>query len=550
MRPTRMKNPFLYLIFVLAFACTKEMPHFSERPTTKNSIQKDRRALLDSRVSAKDLCSDYRLFQNLIFYLQNDAGKPGEIAKGPCPRDYKEFVLMIQNGQKGLKDLHTNVAFGKGLDAVKKPVVVSCRGDERCAKGVGSSFFVVPTSVRSEFYGMIFSSTGEAVPLILENVNGKSIESFRSDMDQNLLYSHSKAAWSQYLPAYIFEREVATDRSLDHLNLAAKTLDEDRPVQITLAFDEAQTIFPDAEFVEMIDQLDVGRSYGCKEIMEPSDYTLGACIDPKNQVFVWFHLWPDEETMTQFSRVLAKWIAEKKQGPRTLVLDIRGNVGGSPRAVIDFFCFFGDDETLKIFDDFRLHVRTWPRSFSIAGEEILSAKLQTLDNLSIRSIDPSFAVDDGMKALPREKTVSLSDRTQLSKKSCARKRIPESKNWSWKIVTNGNEFSSSENFLLFAKRSTTKFRSFGRPTLGGSGNPTWIGLPKSNAGVRLSTARDFYGNQTLIEKQGIEPDVEISEIESAEEFRSRFMQAVKTRKSFEPERDMWPKALRAVISAP
>lgn len=532
----------------MAFGCIKAPPRFVVRPVITDSILKARLEFLDARYSADALCSDYRLLQSLIYYLHND--NEIEMQRGPCPRDYREFVTMSQAAQRSLKDLHTQIAFGNGLDAIKKPVVAACSGDDRCESMIGSSFFVVPTSVRSEFYGLIFSTTGDALPLVIDTVDGRTVESYKDEMDANITYSHTKGAWSQYLPAYVFERVVAADRSLNPLTVKAHSLIENSAVQLTLAYDQPQSIFPAPEFSEIIGQADVTRSYGCKEVLDPSDYMIGACVDQKGHIIVWLYEWPDAETMKQYAPYLAEWIEEKRGKQTKIFLDMRGNGGGSPIAVANFVCYFGDDNTLKIFDQLNLRVRNWPNSFAINGEMIETAVLKASDNMSIRQVDRDFNVGDGIDAARRERQIGFSERTMLTKDDCVKMRIRDSKDWKWHVFTNGNEFSSAENFLVFAKLSRDKFQVYGRPTIGGTGNPSWIALPKTNTGIRVSTARDYINGQVLIEKVGTLPDVELEEIETAEEFRARFTQIVKSQQGFDWGLDMRPKALRDIIDAP
>ena len=148
----------LYQLFLFIFvvACGSKQPVYKPQELTTASILKARLGYLDEQFSTQDLCDDFRLMKSLVYYIQNDATPQVSLDSG-CPADFLEFVTMTQGAIASLRDLHTQVLFGNGLDAVKLPVVVSCTGDDACASLIGSPLYPISASVETKIYGAAFS---------------------------------------------------------------------------------------------------------------------------------------------------------------------------------------------------------------------------------------------------------------------------------------------------------------------------------------------------------------------------------------------------------
>lgn len=523
-------------------ACGKA-PGYKTQSFTTDVLQQDRMAFLNSKYSSAQVCADYRLMQDLISYVHNEI--PENKDSADCPKDYSQFVAMTQKAVADLKDLHTAVQFGNGLDAIKMPVVVKCQGDSRCSSLIGSRLTTISTSVQEGFYGFLYTSEQQALPLAIRTVDDRPILDYKAEMDAEHLYSHTKGNWTQSLPNYIFARSVVSERGNAPVKVEADDLVSRSKLTLELAYNVPQKIFSAPESQAVLETLGVNRGYGCDRVLDGSGYLGGACLDKAGKIIVWLGTWPSVETFGLWTQKLAGWIRENKAQQSTVYFDLRGNGGGDPLAVLNFMCTFGNRSSLAAIDKQSLSIRTWPNSFEIAGQTIMTRDLGAFDNLQFRQIDASFAAIHGQDVEPRSRQLSLLERAGMSSEDCFAMQDDELKDLQWKVLTNGDEFSSSENFLFLAQASPGKFKIYGRPSMGGSGNPTWIPLPNTNTGIRLSSARDIYNGQVIIEKAGITPHVSIASMETAAEFETRFLEAVKGASILDFGKDQMPAAIRA-----
>jgi len=535
----------LLLLCVVGIISCKPMPKYQPKVFTTDALQEDRLGVLDSRYSSADLCADYQLLNNLIFFVHNDATIKRPADRRECPKNFSDFVSMSRAVVAELKDLHTQIQFGNGIDSIKIPVITQCAGDPRCSSMNGSSLLTVPTSVQNKFYGFIFIAKEKSpLPVEILRVDGRSLLDYRDEMDSKHLYSHSKGNWSQSLPNYIFARSVISERGTKPMQVEVKNLLDQKILTFTLAYNVPQKVFGSQETSTILQTLGVGRDYGCTKVLKDSAYPWGACLDKSGKIFVWLYIWPDAKLFKAWNKELSAWLVANKGSESTIHLDLRANGGGDPIAVVDFMCTFGDESTLKAMQALSLNVRTWPQSITVSGQTIKTAELKAFDNLHIRKIDETFAIKHGDLSEPRFHTLSIWERASRPVEDCASSRNTTLKGMKWKILTNGGEFSSTENFLFLAQTSPDKFKVYGRPTMGGSGNPTWIPLPRTNAGIRISSARDVYNSDVIIEKTGIKPDVPIDLEETASEFERRFLKIIKGGSINDFATDQMPAALK------
>ena len=528
---------------LLSTACLKP-PRYKAKSHTTDALLKDKLTYLETLYSNEDLCADYQLLNNLIYYLQNDAAQKPNLA-AQCSKDYSEFVAMTRKAISDLEDLHTGVEFGNGIDAIKAPVVVKCEGDVRCPSLLGTALFNIHTSVVDKFYAIAFTAKQVPLPLSVLSVDGRSIASYKPDMDKDLLYSHTKGNWTLTVMDYIFNRNVITERDLDPLEVEVEDLATHNKMKLKLAYNVPQTILSAPEALLNFSSLGVSRGYGCSKVLEGSGYTGGACLDKTGKIIVWLYAWTDVVGFQEWVKKLGKWLVANKGSETTIHFDLRNNSGGDPLSVVDFICTFGSETTITAIDKMSLDVRTWPGTFQIAGQKLLTEEMKAFDNLQFRKIDESFVVEDGKVSPTRSRSITTWERAKTDLATCQGKTLADLKNMKWKVLTNGNEFSSSEDFLFLAQSDPTKFQIYGHPTMGGSGNPSWIPLPRTNTGIRLSTARDIYDNKVIIEKKGIFPDVPLDAMDSAEEFDKRFVSIIKGAPIVDYARDDVPKSIRS-----
>lgn len=509
----------IFLAILLAFSCRKP-PQYATADLSQTSILNTRLAYLDERYSSKELCDDYRLMRNLRYYLHNDDKQT--VPSDECPKDFRDFVLKIKSALAGLNDLHTHVLFGNGLDVISFPIVTACEGDaEACAEMLGSPVYPIRANLESNFYAGIFNRKSKLVPFEVKTINARTVLDFRKAMDAEFLYSHTKANWSQNLMEYILRRSILSEQDRSPLTLEARSLINQKSLRITASFDSLQRVFPAAEAVGVLQSISLGREYGCTEPLPGSTFDIGACRRSDGKAIVWLANWPQAEAFEQFQVALADWLAAQKA--KQVYLDLRSNGGGNPLSVVSFLCRFGDEKTSSALAKTNLSVRLWPKSFANEGAVVESEKLEVLDNLELRRIDASFLVSGFAREMPKSFSMGYLERSSLDAKGCDGKRAGNLKDTTWKVLTDGGEFSAAEDFLFLAKQSPGKFKIYGRPSVGGAGNPSWISLPNTKAGVRLSPARPLFDNQMVIEKSGVMPDIFVQIEETAPEMEARIL---------------------------
>jgi hypothetical protein len=513
----------LFISSLATTACIQK-PSYKQIVKTTDALQTDRLAVLDSKYSSNDLCEDYRFLKNLIYYIHFDVKNPPPNVPVVCPQKYSDFVIAVRKTIFDLRDLHTAVQFGNGLDPIKLPVISRCEGDARCQNMVGATLQTIPTTVSDKFYGFIFTSKQQPVALSLLTVNGRPLADYRSEMKANHLYSHTDGNWSQSIPDYVLSRTAISERNVDGIEVEAEDIVTHSRIKFRLAYNIAQKIFGSVETQAILQSVGVGRGYGCKTIMQGSGYAGGACLNGEGKIIAWLNMWPDvEQVFKKWSQDLSDWLVANKGKESIVYFDIRSNVGGDPLSVMNFMCKFGSASTVQTLDGMSLKVRTWPETFDLGSKKLVTKDLGAFDNLPIQKIDAGFNVADLVLSEPRFHSYSTWERAGISIADCRKSQTAELKDMNWRILTDGNEFSSAEDFLFIAHRSPEKFKIYGRPSVGASGYPTWIPLPKTNTGIRLSTARDVVSNSIIIEKQGITPDFPLDQLETAAEFEARLI---------------------------
>lgn len=515
-----MKFPIFLALLVFSFAgfACRKAPIYATTELTQSSLVNTRLAYLDESISPKQLCDDYRLLRSLRYYLHNDDRQSN--VPEDCPRDFRDFVLKVKSAIAGLNDLHAQALFGNGLDVASYPVIVACDGDaDTCADLMGSPVYPIPSNVETNFYAGVFNRKSKLVPFEVTTVNARTMADYHKAMDAAHLYSHTKANWSQNLMDWVLKRPIITDQDRGLLTIEARNILNQKTLKISASFDSVQRVFPSGEALGVLRTISMGREYGCSDVFELTTFDVGACRRSDGKIIVWLANWPQADVFEQWQAALANWLSGHKA--ESVYLDLRSNGGGSPLSVVSFLCRFGDEDSVAAIGRMELSIRSWPKSFMNEGTLIDSQSFSVLDNLELRRIDQAFEVTAFAKEEPRLFTMNTFERTKTDAKACEGLRVEALKAAKWKVLTDGGEFSAAEDFLFVAKQSPKKFTIYGRPSVGGAGNPSWISLPHTKAGIRLSLARPFYDQKAIIEKIGVAPDFVIQTQDSPEEMEGR-----------------------------
>ncbi len=506
----------LSCLVIVLWGCSPYAMHYRSNALTSSTLLAERLQILDDRFAGADLCEDFRLARELILSLENSAKLP--TLSQDCPTNFREFASAIQHEITSLHDLHSQVLFGNGIDVQLLPIIKSCAGSANCRKLVGSAVYPIASDAEDGFFAASFTGEKTMIPWQLLAIDGKKPLSFKAAMDKDTFYSHSKTNWASQLSAYILRRNTLAEQ-IPEIHLKLHDLSTKQDVEIQASYEMTQTVFGSKDILDVVQNMAYDRAYGCKDVMAGSSVAAGACRDQTGQSIVWIIEWPAMEAFKAWSESLAAWLSADD---KTVKLDLRGNSGGNPVAVLQFLCEFGDAKSLDVVDAQSLDIRYWPTSFEVPGATFHEKDLEVFDNLPLIKVDPDFAMSAKAKT-GRTYSMTMWERAGFDRSNCEGQRREALASTHWDILTNGNEFSAAEDFLFVAHEAKDKFTLYGQTTVGGSGNPSWITLPHTKAGVRLSPSRTIYNGQVAIEGKGVAPDVTIKKQETAREFGVRFV---------------------------
>jgi hypothetical protein len=510
---------------------------FSKTSTSISDSNVDKRiGLLNKKFSESEICRDYSLAQLIIKYLHNDSNTGNQKIESDCPIDYRQFANQLINDVNALNDLHSAVLVGYGLDGRSMPVVTRCMGAnvQICQDSIGSLVQAVPSPSEERSYIAITDKKKKIHFVKLDGIDGHPISDIIQKFKSEILYSHTSQGFSEvFVESYLTRRSFDT-RSKAPIILKGTELATQMEVEFELSYDAQQVIFNYPSEMESIRKVAVDRGYGCSKIYLGSNYDFGACIDDRSRPVMWLSLWPQRGEFLNELGKMVEWIGVNST-LKTITFDLRGNGGGSTESVIDMVCAIGDKESIDAVEKMQLDVRYVPEFFELGDSTIYSRDLKFGQNLGLKRIKDGFraSANNGDQYLSYK--TGMLEKSVLTRAQCEDMNITGSSDWNWTVLTNGREFSATEDFLFIVSKSK-RFVTFGKSTVGGSGNPWWIELPSTKAGIRISPARDVFDGNEIIEKIGIYPSVFVDEWESHFEFETRLRSIENGQLFFDPTR--------------
>jgi hypothetical protein len=473
-------------------------------------------AAANARLSHGQICDDYELALHLLALVQTPAGRRGDttdsatLAKdlARCPATYFDMARDIAKRQQALHDLHTSFSPVDNLAVALSPTVTACDDASVCGATVGASLGYMPTEVSDALYAYALTPNG-VLTFAVDSVNGESMKDAVERLrNEELLIHRDAGGASSLLSRQLFTRTFVDGQDRSDLRVVARSLEDGRRFAITASFAVAPTVVSTHHFKPTGESGPYrSRGYDCATTAPNSTPDVGACTTTDGRLVVWVRSWFDGDPTDRVGSFVAAQGATQKL---PILMDVRGNTGGDPGAVARFVCTFGDDTAVKVMNTRRLAGTIVPATFALSsGTVIKTRSLGPRENSALLRIDPDWHVSSSAPdAHRRDFTQPFLERFKLTGSSCLAMRAPSVVGKKWLVLTNGSEFSATENFLSFIEDSRDTFHIVGDVTRGGTGAPTVFTLPNTFARLRLSLARHIDGRDDdsfKIEGVGVKP---------------------------------------------
>lgn len=510
--------------------------------------------------SREDVCADWELGIHLLALIQTPAGRQGanlsaeEYARrlAACPGNYTDTAAELLKLQLGLKDFHTSFE-APSLTAVYAPTVKDCSVDAECGSLVGGTFVPLETALERRAHARVAGADGTNVYFEILKIDDRDTSRVYDDLILSERVSRLQWANAGRLGPAFFLRHVLEKPSGSH-KLFVKRLDTGALARMTVTFDEEPSRPPPDKWTQGRRILRDRTNYVCDEEITTPEGNAGACLLDGNRGLVWVASFSagGHEVLNVLRKLVRRYpqVSEKP-----LVLDLRGNGGGSPELAGQLACQLGGEPVADIIGKRELVASAWPEAFELSdGTRVESASLVRSGNndlarrkngwvVSSKNPDPA-RVDF---SLPFFKRFEPYQDGLSSPARCKDLHGAEFRPLKWVILTSGREFSATENFLSFIEPLNDRFAILGRTTWGGTGAPSYVTLPRTKMRMRLSLARHLDRSTGLwaIEGIGIKPDVR-TETETAADLE-RWFKAAYAKQDTSKDKTLRPKILKDAV---
>jgi hypothetical protein len=491
---------------------------------------------MDAKFSKKDVCDDYELALHLLALIQPPSGHRGnnvslrEFSKdlAQCPGTFSGVARILASKFAKIKDFHTSYATGNAVvDQRYFPVVVGCEGADYCKNVLGSRLVPVYSNVAREFYFSLADDSDRTLIFKLNTMNGKTPNDLFQDLVNSELAS-ANGTGGNYTRgvAFVLGRTMIDGRDRPNFFISAKDLVSKGEVTLQTSFVVAPRWEVTAQqknfltaFAKDIDTDDVCKAVSFYPNNEKpyKDGVIGACVTNDNRTLVWLKTMVPNET-DSVVEFLARFLRENRSATqKPVILDLRSNGGGSPFLAAELACAFGDNISRNRVKNRFLNPSLWPERFELSSGTVVGAeqlkKMIEESNSDLISVVPGWTVSSLSPTVSRrDRKIGFLERMEATQSDCVKQALPEFDGVKWVLVTNGNEFSATENFLSFVEKSDAKFKHVGTTSWGGTGAPFVIRLPKTGMRLRISQARhidaraDNADAAFVIESRGVKPD--------------------------------------------
>lgn len=444
------------------------------------------------------------------------------------PSSLLDLVQMLSTKQRALQDWHTGVYLTEDYHRTRVwPVIRTCEGHPDCTDLIGMKIVALPSEVEKRIYAYtakpnekrIFKATGEEIPKHIFfkflNVNDTTPWNVFRDTIRN--FPSSKLVSGNYVSFSdnVLLRSTTFRNDEGPLNIEA--IDLTMPankVKLELSYVEpiAQRKADPRLFHHPRGKLFPQRSYGCKELHPNSTFEVGACLGDNSRAFIWLQNFPGElpdptkPSLVEFVVEFLKTRASDIKGP--VVIDLRGNGGGSLSEAQTLACALGGARVAQALVNLSWHRSKWPGKFVLSSGKVFLS--ENILGMLKPDIDPLWEVrSDIVTAKRRPYQIPPYAFLKQGFATCetAAKNGPEGVKYV--LAAGGNEFSATESFLHLMAKVPSRTKIIGTTTMGGTGNPIMVSLPNTGAVLRLSRQRQ-YDKETgewIIEGKGVTQDI-------------------------------------------
>ncbi len=492
------------------------------KPTTEEQILE-----ANKKFTKVQICHDYELAIHSLALIQPPVGRSGNNIDNStyrellnsCPDTYVEVARKIRMLQRKLLDYHTMFNETQ-LSHTVLPMIETCDNPSLCGNFVGAPLVPLIVEQGVGAYFTVYDKKGMQNVWRMLDFNGHSQEFLFNDMVSRDAKSHSIYGNAGFLGIELFYKSPF-DLPIEQVKITVKNIETSETAHLTAVYGKKRLISlpKKPESFNFHSQFKINRDYGCKKIMPDSNDTVGSCLLENDRGLVWIGSFSGDRIAPQVMntfRILARQAPEVKNKP--LILDLRGNGGGIPELAAMIACTIGNEGVSQQIENRELHPSIWPEKFKLSDGTILKSKdLEREGNRDLFRFTKGRVADSlAPDSTRNEYKIGFYERnkrnTLTGPARCAEYHSKEMNFKSAYVLTSGQEFSATENFLSFISPVDKTFRIVGSRSKGGTGAPTYIILPETKMKLRLSQARhlDKLTGLWPIESIGVHEDIKIN----------------------------------------
>jgi hypothetical protein len=388
-----------------------------------------------------------------------------------CPGTYSKTASALLTLQRGLKDYHTYFE-APDLSAIVAPTITECSVASECGELVGGTFVALETALDRGAYARAAPAEGSTAYFEILKVDDRDTSRVYEDLIASERVSRQQWANAGRLAPYLFLRDALENPSGSH-RLFVKRLDTGALARMTVSFDVPPTREPPARWSQNRRALRDRTNYVCDEEITTPEGNAGGCVLDGDRGLVWVRSFSagGYEVLNVVRKLVRK---NPNMASRPLVLDLRGNGGGSPELAGQLACMLGGAPVADIIGRRELVASVWPEAFELSdGTRLLSTSLLREGNNDLALSKPGFVASSARPDPARTEFALpffnrfVDDPGGLSSRGrCLDLHGPDFQPLKWVVLTSGREFSATENFLSFVEPVNERFTILGRTTWG------------------------------------------------------------------------------------
>ncbi len=503
--------------------------------SSKEAAMRNRaNAIFDSA----QICEDYQFAMYMLALVQPPQGRRGnnytqeefsaELAK--CPRTYSDLAQILNAKISATRDFHTTLR-PLLLLGTANPVIRSC--GEGCETFVGSALLPLQSDNRKKLYAFAQTAAGERRAFEFLEINGKSADALFQEVVAQKTLSVTFSGNSGKTVVPILSRKLFDGRDRDDMHIVARDVTTGARVFIDASFaldPLPTTVEQEAELLKLSQKFRRSTSYRCREVAPFSTEDLGICHTEDGRNVLWNFAFKGPFEFEKYETFLSTHPSK-----HPAILDLRSNGGGDPFFAANLACAMGGEITYRELARRQAIASFYPETITVSSGRVFSpidyltnssgkvVPITDADNGDLAIASPGWHVDVANPEVGRRDRVSpFWSRIGASPAECHKFSTPAFRNTKWVVMTNGGEFSATENFLSFVEDDNFELIQVGDRSWGGTGAPAFIRLPNTGILMRLSQARAYDPIQGVfsIEARGIAPDQYV-QIEIPENFENR-----------------------------